>query len=137
MREATGEGRSEAGVTGDGRPSKVLSPGYGHNGHTCVLLTLENNSRRFCATRRFSQGYKRGRRSGCCVRGPCHRTGKEKNMSPSLLAPAAASGRPRLFREGRGRSAMCLDEAVLRGLPPGRCSWRGGAELRATLQRSH
>lgn len=90
---------------------------YGHNGHTRLLLTLANNSCRVCARRRFSQGYERGRRSGGSTGGPCHLTAEEKSMSPSLLALAAASGRPRLFREGRGRGTMRLDKAVLHGSP--------------------
>lgn len=56
-----------------------------------------------------------------------------KKHFPSQQALAAVSGRPGLFREGRGHSPMCLELAAL---PPGRCSWRGGAELHAIPQHS-
>ena len=84
-------------------------------------------------------GLRAGQRSGSCTRGPCHLTREEKTTSPSLLAPAAASSpfpkEPSLGK-GADAAAMRLDAAVLRGLPPGRCSWSGGAELHATLQHS-
>lgn len=100
-------------------PSKVFSPGYGHAGHRHSI----------CAAQSSSQGRERDRRSSSCMRGPCHRNGEEKRHFPSHQALLSR----RLFREGRGHSPMCLEVAAL---PPGRCSWRGGAELHAIPQHS-
>lgn len=57
-----------------------------------------------------------------------------KKAFPFPAGTGSVSGRPGLFREGRGHSPVCLEAAAL---PPDiRCSWRGGAELHAIPQHS-
>lgn len=125
-RDATREERSETGVTRDGEralpaagPSEVLSHGRGYSRHIRSLLTLEKQQ-----SVRQSADPRAGRGAGERLLG-------EGTLPPSWGGKKEGHGSS---RKGEGAAPCVWSRQLCADCLQDRCSWRGGAELRAILQ---
>lgn len=113
----------------------MFSPGYEHAGHNSLLLALENNSHGGLYSTALIPGQGEGQEGQQLHEGTLSLKwrGKKHFPFPPGNWKLCPEGQGPSGKAERGHSPMCLEVAAL---PPGRCSWRGGAELHAIPQHS-